>query len=77
MDIVEREPEGASHCFDVCIEQHVIVQGHVSFFELWDGDTVELSIVMERSWSRQAFPGSKSSSVFSTLNNQCYNFYTL
>jgi hypothetical protein len=33
------------------------------FFELWEGKTVELSSMMERSWTGQAFPSRKSSSV--------------
>jgi hypothetical protein len=33
------------------------------FFALWEGDTLELLTVMERSLSGQAFPGRKSSSV--------------
>ena len=33
------------------------------FFALWESDTVELTTVMERSLSGQAFPGRKSSSI--------------
>jgi hypothetical protein len=33
------------------------------FFALWEGDNVELSTMMERSLSGQAFPGRKCSSV--------------
>ena len=28
MDIVEHEPAGASHCFDVCRERQAVCQGH-------------------------------------------------
>ena len=28
MDVVEHEPAGSSHCFDVCREQQGVVQGH-------------------------------------------------
>ena len=38
-----------------------------SFFALWEGDTVELSTVMKRSWSSQVFPGKKIGSVLSSL----------
>ena len=37
------------------------------FFALWEGDTVELSTMMERSWSGKAFPRRKSSSVLSKV----------
>jgi hypothetical protein len=32
------------------------------FIALWEGDTVELSTVMETSWSGQGLPGRKRSS---------------
>jgi hypothetical protein len=38
------------------------------FFALWEGDTVDLSTVMERSWSGQAFPRRKSSSILPRLS---------
>jgi hypothetical protein len=38
------------------------------FFALCEGDTVELSTVMKRSLSEQAFPGRKSSMVWSRLS---------
>ena len=38
------------------------------FFPLWDGDTMELSTVNERSWSEQALHGKKSSSILSRLS---------
>jgi hypothetical protein len=41
------------------------------FFALWEGNTMELSTMMERSWSRQAFPGRKSSSILSRLSLRC------
>jgi hypothetical protein len=38
------------------------------FFALWEGNTGELSTMIEMSWSGQAFPGRKSSSVLSRLS---------
>ena len=38
------------------------------FFPFWEGDTVELSTVMERSLLGEAFPGRKSSSVLLRLS---------
>ena len=38
------------------------------FFALWEGNTVDLSTVMETSWSGQPFPGRKSSSVLTRLS---------
>jgi hypothetical protein len=38
------------------------------FFAIWEGDTVGLSTMMERSLSGQAFPGRKSSFVLSRLS---------
>lgn len=37
-----------------------------------EGNTVELSTVMEKSWSRQAFPGRKSSSLWLRLSLRCW-----
>jgi hypothetical protein len=46
----------------------VLFRFSLSFFALWEGDTLELSTVMERSLSRHAFPGRKISSVLSRLS---------
>ena len=47
MDVVEHEP--ASHCFDVCRDYRVTPRS----FAFWEGDTVEFSNVMERSWEEE------------------------
>lgn len=54
-DVVELEPVGLSHWFDVCGEQQGVVQGHGKILCTVGGrhsgevcDTVELSTVLER-----------------------------
>jgi hypothetical protein len=65
-DVVEQEPAGARHHFDVSVEPRGFVSGHTKvLLHSGEGGTVELSNVMERSWSGKAVPGRKSSSVLS------------
>jgi hypothetical protein len=37
-------------------ERHGVVQGHTKFLSLWEGETVELSTMMERSWEEERLP---------------------
>ncbi len=46
--------------------------GHPVFLAVQVRDTTELSVVMERSWTGDAFPGRRDSSVLSRLSFRCW-----
>ena len=49
--VVEHEPAGASHCFDVCRERQHVDQCRAKVLcTMGGGDTMELSTGMDRSW---------------------------
>jgi hypothetical protein len=66
-DVVEHEPAGAKHFFMFAENDRVLSRVTPRLFALWEADTVDLSTVMERYLSGQAFPERKSSPILLSL----------